>query len=168
MEAWDPLPQRHKRTRAPHARSDGSEESAPAAPAPAPALPPACAMTHATPLGAVSAAIERNVAARAREALSRAAPSLQARDGHAGEFYEYLDHTADVQCHAWGADMKAAFEHVIPCMFNYMTDLSQVGVCEADTVSFTVHGKCKRKRASHHIHTATSPYFLHPSVNADC
>ena len=72
--------------------------------------------------------IEKNIAARAENSSSgkNAEATLEGRDGCAGEFYEYLDHTADVQCHAWGNSLEHAFENMAPCMFNYMTDLALV------------------------------------------
>ncbi|XP_041361572.1 protein archease-like [Gigantopelta aegis] len=35
--------------------------------------------------------------------------------------YEYLDHTADIQLHTWGDNLKESFEQVAIAMFNYMT-----------------------------------------------
>jgi SHS2 domain-containing protein len=80
--------------------------------------------------------IERNV--KARSTADRAKGTLQSKDGCDGEFYEYLEHTADVQCHSWGATLNEAFENMIPAMFNYMTDLSLVEVCPEETITFTV------------------------------
>ncbi len=37
-----------------------------------------------------------------------------------------LDHTADVQCHAWGHSMVAAFQNMAECMLNYMTDIKLI------------------------------------------
>ncbi|XP_065081666.1 protein archease-like [Ochlerotatus camptorhynchus] len=42
--------------------------------------------------------------------------------------YEYLDHTADVQLHAWGETLKEAFEQCGMAMFGYMTELSSVDI----------------------------------------
>ncbi|XP_075146867.1 protein archease [Haematobia irritans] len=42
--------------------------------------------------------------------------------------YEYLDHTADVQLHAWGESLKEAFEQCGTAMFGYMTELEYVTV----------------------------------------
>jgi SHS2 domain-containing protein len=40
--------------------------------------------------------------------------------------FEYLDHTADVQIHAWGNSLEAALSASVEAMFGYMTDLSTV------------------------------------------
>nr|XP_022912895.1 protein archease-like [Onthophagus taurus] len=42
--------------------------------------------------------------------------------------YEYLDHTADVQIHAWGSNLKEAFEQCGIAMYGYMTELETVEI----------------------------------------
>ena len=82
--------------------------------------------------------IDANIAARSE--LKWANATLESKDGCAGEFYEYLDHTADVQCHCWGKTLSDAFAHMAPCMFNYMTDLTTVEENPNSTIEFTVKG----------------------------
>ena len=40
--------------------------------------------------------------------------------------FEFLDHTADVQIHAWAKDLKTTFAEAAKAMFAYMTDLDLV------------------------------------------
>jgi len=54
--------------------------------------------------------------------------------------YEYLDHTADIQFHAWGKDLTEAFEQVIICMFGYITELDKLDVDDEKTQSFEISG----------------------------
>lgn len=41
-----------------------------------------------------------------------------------------MDHTADVQLHSWGVDLKEAFEQVGMAMYGYMTELETVEIKE--------------------------------------
>lgn len=41
--------------------------------------------------------------------------------------WEYLDHTADVQIHAWGRSVSDAFASTVVGMFGYMVSLEEIG-----------------------------------------
>mmetsp|Transcript_1600 Transcript_1600/g.2549 ORF Transcript_1600/g.2549 Transcript_1600/m.2549 type:complete len:205 (+) Transcript_1600:18-632(+) len=116
-QSWEPLPKRTKR------KIDRSE-------------PAVVSSARAVP--ANQRTIEDAVSARSN--AHRAQATLSSKDGCDGDNYEYLDHTADVQCHSWGSDMKEAFEHMATCMFNYMTDLATVDINDERTITFTKTG----------------------------
>jgi SHS2 domain-containing protein len=56
-----------------------------------------------------------------------------------GHKFEYLDHTADVQCHAWGENLEEAFANVGLAMYNYMTPIK--GIKMDESLSRTFHSK---------------------------
>lgn len=72
--------------------------------------------------------------------LKRANATLEGKDGCSGEFYEYLDHTADVQFHTWGDSLDLAFTHMASCMFNYITDISKLDIDFDKTTDISVEG----------------------------
>jgi hypothetical protein len=59
------------------------------------------------------AMISQSVTERSEANKATSIASLTSLDGCAGDNYEYLDHTADVQCHSWGPTLKEAFESMV-------------------------------------------------------
>ena len=95
--------------------------------------------------------VAANIASRTEARSKHIQGTLEHRDGCAGEGFEYLDHTADVQCHTWGASLAEALANMAPCMFNYMTDLSMVDADEALACDISVSG--------HDLHTLLFAYM---------
>jgi len=83
---------------------------------------------------AIENAAKVDQAVAARSACSRAKP-LDTSSRSEGN-YEHLDHTADVQFHAWGSDLQAAFSALGNCFFDYVTQRSTIQAIHED--SFTV------------------------------
>ena len=57
-----------------------------------------------------------------------------------GHKFEYLDHTADVQCHSWGRDLPEAFANSGLAMYNYMTPIKGIEVDESLSRTFEAKG----------------------------
>ncbi|XP_050425926.1 protein archease-like isoform X2 [Adelges cooleyi] len=53
--------------------------------------------------------------------------------------YEYLDHTADVQLHAWGVTLIEAFEQCANAMFHYMTEVEYIEMKETFEIEASGH-----------------------------
>ena len=95
-------------------------------------------VTQALPAADLQSASEQLTRVKSEEESTAA--GLNGLDGVASEFYEYLDHTADVQCHAWGASLPSAFASAALCMCNYMTDLSRLAADSDEDVVMEVRG----------------------------
>eukprot|EP00051_Salpingoeca_urceolata_P023307 m.392991 g.392991 ORF g.392991 m.392991 type:complete len:193 (-) comp20088_c7_seq1:88-666(-) len=54
--------------------------------------------------------------------------------------FEYLDHTADIQIHAWGETLKEAYEQAVVGMFGYITELDGVDIDPQQAIEFEVEG----------------------------
>lgn len=48
--------------------------------------------------------------------------------------YEFLDHTADVQIHAWGDDMRETFENAAVAMTAYITDIDSIDITQKESI----------------------------------
>eukprot|EP00884_Botryococcus_braunii_P008152 jgi/Botrbrau1/17338/Bobra.0015s0084.1 len=57
-----------------------------------------------------------------------------------GSSFEYLEHTADVQLHAWGGNLKEAFENAGLSLYNYMVPLANVGIDSSQNRTFAATG----------------------------
>jgi SHS2 domain-containing protein len=81
-----------------------------------------------------SAAMDKNSPETLTSSTNNATNSAEKVFG----LYEYLDHTADVQLHAWGCSLPEAMQHLSTAMFGYMTELQlvheerHVDLCNAD------------------------------------
>lgn len=53
--------------------------------------------------------------------------------------YEYLDHPADVQIHAWGDDLTESFEQAAVAMYAYMTEIDTVDMELTEDIEATGH-----------------------------
>ena len=53
--------------------------------------------------------------------------------------YEYLDHTADIQIHAWGKTISESFENAAIGMFGYMTTLEKVDIIKKFEFECSAH-----------------------------
>ena len=84
------------------------------------------------PSAAAAAAASPSSSSSAAAAVPPSAPPAAHVPGSgAGGGYEYLDHTADVQIHAWGPSLGDAFAQAALGMFGYMTEPDGIAISAA-------------------------------------
>ena len=71
---------------------------------------------------AVAADVAQRAAANARGRPEVAEATKKVMHGD----YEHLDHTADIQFHAWGVDFEKALEALGCCLFDYVTEIVSI------------------------------------------
>jgi len=49
--------------------------------------------------------------------------------------YEFLDHTADVQIHSWGDNLRELFENSALAMMAYITDVKKVEIVQKESIT---------------------------------
>lgn len=59
---------------------------------------------------------------------------MMAGDDSLKDKYEFLDHTADVQIHAWGDSLKETFENAAIAMTAYITDINKIEVVKKELI----------------------------------
>ena len=82
--------------------------------------------------------------------------------------YEYCDHTADIQVHSWGVNLKEAFEECCVGMFGYITDLATVEA--KDTFTLEAEGHDMDTLLFHFLDEwlyafSAEPYFTPNEIN---
>ncbi|KAJ8609077.1 hypothetical protein CTAYLR_010241 [Chrysophaeum taylorii] len=111
--AWQALPPRNKRPKRP------TEET-----------------TYAARAADNAAKVDDAVARRRTQVRAKPLDVSSRSDG----CYEHLDHTADVQFHAWGANLEAALSALGNCFFDYVTERETIDVDDESAQSFEVSG----------------------------
>ena len=90
---------------------------------------------------AVAANVAQRAAANARGRPEVAEATKKVMHGD----YEHLDHTADVQFHAWGVDFEKALEALGCCLFDYVTEITSINETEEGARTHEIEGADMKK-----------------------
>ena len=90
---------------------------------------------------AVAANVAQRAAANARGRPEVAEATKKVMHGD----YEHLDHTADVQFHAWGVDFEKALEALGCCLFDYVTEIVSINETEEGARTHEIEGADMKK-----------------------
>ena len=137
-ERWTALPpRRRKRARAGGDTTASGEEGGTRPPTPS---TPDGGATFAARAASNADAVAEAVAARvvANRADRPSVPSAPEKVFRGN--WEHLDHTADVQFHAWGGDLADALRNLARCFFDYVTELDTVEEDAGWAQAFDVEG----------------------------
>jgi SHS2 domain-containing protein len=134
-ERWTALPPRR---RAKRPAADAAATPPPPPPPPASDAPEERTIAERRRDNAASVLAAVNERVAANKVPRPSVPS--APDKVYGGDWEHLDHTADVQFHAWGADMDVALANLGMCFFDYVTELRAIDVDPDCAQAFEVTG----------------------------
>jgi len=122
-DAWQPLPPRRRKRQ----KSDDNE------------APPAESAFDARARKNAEA-VAANVAARSKaNAIGRPEVAGANEKVMHGD-YEHLDHTADIQFHAWGSDFEKALEALGCCLFDYVTEITSIEETDEGNRTYEIEG----------------------------